>query len=367
MSAIKRIWDSNHTELIDAFSFTSVEEPKLGLFCNNKDNQPTCRWQCGAWNPSSADGLRYGRPLWNVGRWWWRHVNPRWIFGRWFGYHLALTFHHCFGFFAKASSMLGFSFSLLTAWGASTAWPRVWTEGNGSNWVWTAWRWREMDGKIGQSGWKEMGANGLWDLLVGMKEWKDGECGREGVGRVWGKKTRRWGAVGMRESGLTAVVLLLGSAFGLFSRYVLEPWEGFGASGCWKLPERDTPTWQCVTLAYVMSVVKFFGFIHTVSYGISTCTLQFALYVLIRPFQLLLCKKKWACQVCWAFCCWMCRCGPYSCRSKCCNSTSWWLARQSNESVCGRGEQIPDGTPESETIPHLERSVQLCFIRVNMA
>ena len=41
MSAIKLIWDSNDTELIDAFSFTSVEEPKLGLFCNNKDNQPT--------------------------------------------------------------------------------------------------------------------------------------------------------------------------------------------------------------------------------------------------------------------------------------------------------------------------------------
>ena len=98
----------------------------------------------------------------------------------------------------------------------------------------------------------------------------------------------------MRESGLTAVVLLLGSAFGLFSRYVLEPWEGFGASGCWKLPERDTPTWQCVTLAYVMSVVKFFGFIHTVSYGISTCTLQFALYtyVLIRPSSCCCARKN---------------------------------------------------------------------------
>ena len=155
--------------------------------------------------------------------------------------------------------------------------------GNGGKWM----------GRL-VSRWKEMGANGLWDLLVGMKEWKDGGCGREGVGRVWGKKTRRWGAVGMRESGLTAVVLLLGSAFGLFSRYVLEPWEGFGASGCWKLPERDTPTWQCVTLAYVMSVVKFFGFIHTVSYGISTCTLQFALYtyVLIRPSSCCCARKN---------------------------------------------------------------------------
>ena len=87
-----------------------------------------------------------------------------------------------FKFFPKASSMLGFLFSLETAWGVSTVEGRLWTEGEDGRELES--KGRKGIGKSGKDG-RGMGGEGARrELKVGTERGRDGGCERGGYGLV---------------------------------------------------------------------------------------------------------------------------------------------------------------------------------------